>query len=81
MIKAIALAGDILLEARDHVGPTSILRGDNAKSHIAFASAVTLRYSDSPKEQQGVVTIKNENTSEEITTNPSDEQSYNRFRI
>ena len=81
IIKAIALPGDILLEVRDYVGPTSILRGGNAKSHTAFASAVTLRYSDSPKEQQGIVTVKDENISEEIITNPSDEQSYSRFRI
>ena len=81
MIKAIALPGDILLEARDHVGPISILRGDNAREHTKFASAVTLRYSDAPKEQQGVVTVKEENTSEEITTNCLDEQSYIKFRI
>ena len=31
MIKAIALPGDILLEAKDFVGPVSILRGKNAK--------------------------------------------------
>ena len=39
MIKAIALPNDVLLEARDYVGPVSILRGDNAKDHIAFASS------------------------------------------
>ncbi len=30
MIKALALPGDILLEAKDYVGPVSILRGKNA---------------------------------------------------
>ena len=48
MIKAIALPGDILLEAKDFVGPVSILRGSNAKQHLKFASSITLRYSDSP---------------------------------
>ena len=34
MIKAIALPNDILLEAKDHVGPISILRGKTAEQHI-----------------------------------------------
>ena len=58
MIKAIALPGDMLLEARDHLGPVSILRGKNAKSHVEFAASVTLRYSDAPKNQDCVVTVK-----------------------
>jgi tRNA U34 2-thiouridine synthase MnmA/TrmU len=81
MIKAIALPGDILLEARDHVGPISILRGKNAKSHVKFAASVTLRYSDSPKNQQGFVTVNNEDSSEEISTQSAEEQSYIKFRI
>ena len=43
MIKAISLPGDILLEAKDFVGPVSILRGSNAKQHLKFASSITLR--------------------------------------
>ena len=81
MIKAIALPGDILLEARDHVGPISILRGKNAKSHVKFAASVTLRYSDSPKNQQGFVTVNNGDSSEEINTQSAEEQSYIKFRI
>ena len=81
MIKAIALPGDILLEARDHVGPISIIRGENAKTHIPFASAVTLRYSDAPKDQEGVVSIIDGKLSNEITTNCSEEKSYIKFRI
>ncbi len=81
MIKAIALPGDILLEAKDYVGPVSILRGKNAKDHIKFASSVTLRYSDAPKDQQEIVTIKNDNKSEEISTKGIEEQDYIEFRI
>ena len=81
MIKAIALPGDILLEARDHVGPISILRGKNAKSHVKFAASVTLRYSDSPKNLQGFVTVNNGDSSEEINTQSAEEQSYIKFRI
>ena len=81
MIKAIALPGDILLEARDHVGPVSILRGKNAKSHLQFASAVTLRYSDAPKDESGIVTIKDNDRTDEITSNRAKEQEYIKFRI
>ncbi len=81
MIKAIALPGDILLEAKDYVGPVSILRGKNAKDHLRFASSVTLRYSDAPKDQQEIVTIKNDNSSEEISTKSIEEQDYTEFRI
>ncbi len=81
MIKAIALPGDILLEAKDHVGPTSIIRGKNAQKHVQFASSVTLRYSDAPKEQTGVVIVKNDDLTEEITTERANEESYIKFRI
>ncbi len=81
MIKAIALPGDILLEAKDHVGPISILRGKNAQNHVRFASSVTLRYSDAPKEGQGVVNVNSDNLSEEVSTQRAIEQDYIKFRI
>ena len=81
MIKAIALPGDILLEAKDHVGPTSIIRGKNAQKHVQFASSVTLRYSDAPKEQSGVIIVKNDDLTEEITTERANEEYYIKFRI
>ncbi|WP_297473651.1 tRNA (5-methylaminomethyl-2-thiouridylate)-methyltransferase [Nitrosopumilus sp.] len=81
MIKAIALPGDILLEAKDHLGPISILRGKNAKDHVEFAASVTLRYSDAPKNQDCIVTVKNENLTEEINSQCAEEQSYIKFRM
>lgn len=81
MIKAIAMPGDILLEAKEHVGPISIIRGKNAKDHLNFASSVTLRYSDAPKNESGVVLIKSENNSEEITTERALEEDYLKYRI
>ena len=56
-ISAIALPGDILLEARDHMGPTSILRGAGAESHVRLAASVTLRYSDAPKGRDGTIVV------------------------
>ena len=81
MIKAIALPGDILLEVKDYVGPVSILRGNNAKAHVEFAASVTLRYSDAPKNQHGIVLVKNENSSEEISSESAEEQLYIKFRM
>ena len=81
MIKAIALPGDILLEAKDFVGPVSILRGSNAKEHLKFASSVTLRYSDAPNNKQAIVSIKNNDLVEEITAESAEEKSYIQFRM
>ena len=81
MIKALALPGDILLEARDDLGPVSILRGKNAKDHVKFASSITLRYSDAAKGQQGIVTVKKDSLSEEIKTDRAEEESYIKFRM
>ena len=81
MIKAIALPGDILLEAKDFVGPVSILRGSNAKEHLKFASSVTLRYSDAPNDEQAIVTIKDNDLVEEIGSQSAEEESYIQFRM
>ncbi|PBO85910.1 MAG: tRNA (5-methylaminomethyl-2-thiouridylate)-methyltransferase [Thaumarchaeota archaeon] len=81
MIKALALPGDILLEARDDLGPVSILRGKNAKDNVKFASSITLRYSDAPKGQQGVIIVKKGDLSEEIKTDRAEEESYIKFRM
>ena len=56
MINALALPDDVLLEDKEHVGPTVMLRGDNTGKHVEFSASVTLRYSDAPKNETGVVT-------------------------
>jgi len=81
MIKALALPGDILLEAKDYVGPISILRGSNAKEHLKFASSVTLRYSDAPNNEQAIVSIKDNDLVEEIASESVEEESYIQFRM
>lgn len=81
MIKAIALPDDILLQARDHMGPVSILRGKNADMHVKFASSITLRYSDAPKGIQSAITISKNNITNEITAEHAEEESYIKFRI
>ena len=81
MIKAIALPNDILLEARDHMGPVSILRGKTADNHIEFASSVTLRYSDAPRKEKAYVNIHKNSKKEDIVSEPAEEDSYIKFRI
>ena len=81
MIKAIALPGDILLEAKDFVGPVSILRGSNTKQHLKFASSITLRYSDAPNNEQAIVSIKDNDLVEEIASKSAEEDSYIQFRM
>ena len=81
MIKAIALPDDILLESKDFVGPVSILRGVNSKKHIEFASSVTLRYSDAPNDKTLIVSIKQSDSVEEITSESAKEESYIQFRM
>lgn len=81
MIKAIALPGDILFQARDHMGPVSILRGKNADMYVKFASSITLRYSDAPKGEQASVIINKNNTKEEIIAQHAEEEAYIKFRV
>ena len=81
MIKAIALPGDILLEAKDFVGPVSILRGSNPKKHIKFASSVTLRYSDAPDYEKAIVSVQDNDLVEEISSESAEEESYIQYRM
>jgi tRNA U34 2-thiouridine synthase MnmA/TrmU len=81
IIKSLKLPKDILLEARDHVGPISILRGENLENHLQFAAGITLRYSDAPKDESGFVVIEKNDKKSEIQTEPLEEPSYEEFRI
>jgi len=80
IIKALELPNDVLLEAKDFVGPTSLLRGTSAENHIEISASITLRYSDSKNERGIIITHKN-GTQSEIPVMPSQESSYLRFRI
>ena len=81
VISAVALPGDILLEARDHMGPVSILRGKNAGSYTEFGAKVTLRYSDAPKDAESFVTVKKDSEQTQICTTSAKEESYIKFRV
>ena len=76
----LAMPDDVILEARDHVGPTTILRGSTAKDHTRLAASVTLKYSDAP-DAEGAVTIWRGEDSEHIMVKPAVEDDYIRLRI
>lgn len=79
-IRMLAMPGDILLEARDHVGPTTILRGTTAEDHATLAASVTLKYSDAP-DAEGHVTVWRGEETEDVSVAPASEDDYVRFRI
>ena len=80
MIKALALPNDILLEAKEYVGPTVLLRGDNTYKHVEFSASITLRYSDAPKNKTEFVTV-HQNDDVEVSTKSAVAVSYVKLRI
>ncbi|MDE1828879.1 MAG: tRNA (5-methylaminomethyl-2-thiouridylate)-methyltransferase [Thaumarchaeota archaeon] len=81
MLKALALAGDVLLETKDHVGPISLLRGESSNANLKLASDITFRYSDAPKEMQGVSLIQKNEIVSEVPASNIAEQEYLKYRI
>jgi len=82
MIKALALPDDLIFEVKDHMGPIALLRGEMVETHKDLCAAITLRYSDAPKETQGIVSIEKGNgTKSEILTNKAEESDYIKYRI
>ncbi len=81
MMQSLALSNDILLEAKEHVGPTALLRGDGVDGHVEFSSKITLRYSDAPKNKIGIVTVHQNDDATEVSVIPAEEVSYVKFRI
>ena len=81
MLKGLALADDLLLETKDHVGPVSLLRGYDSTDNLNLAAAITFRYSDAPKDLTGIVMIQKNNTNFEISTKGILEPEYLKYRI
>ena len=81
IIKSLALDGDILLEAKDHVGPVTLIRGENAQDHVEMGAAITLRYGDAPKGTPSVVTVQKSDVKSEVSEVPTVESAYLQYRI
>ncbi len=81
MLNALALAGDVLLETKDHVGPVSLLRGEDSSNSLKLASDITFRYSDAPKDMTGAVTAQKNDIRFEISAASIVESEYLKYRI
>ncbi len=81
VIRSLALPEDVLLEARDHMGPTAIIRGRVADGSLELAAAITLRYSDAPDGQEAAVVIDRGGERSEIPARPAQEAEYLSMRI
>jgi len=81
IMKSLALPSDVIFEARDHVGPTSLLRGEDLEEHLKFASEITLRYSDAPKNEPAIIITQKDDIKSELFVSHADESSYLKYRI
>ena len=81
MLKALALQNDILLEVKEHMGPTTLLRGNNIDKHVEFSAGVTLRYSDAPKNKTDIVLVHKNEAAAEISVKSVEETAYIKLRI
>lgn len=78
---ALAEDADVVIEAKDYVGPTCILRGKSDESVVATAASITLRYSDAPKDVQSKVRISAGGFEKELSASPADSNWLESIRI
>jgi tRNA U34 2-thiouridine synthase MnmA/TrmU len=81
VVKALVEDADVVLEAKDYVGPTCILRGKHDEAAIATAASVVLRYSDAPKDARSTVKVSVNGAAHEITAVPADSAWADSIRI
>ena len=83
VIKALANDNDIIIEAKDHVGPTCVLRCKNYEDHPLFTkcAAIAARYSDAPKLDSTKVLITIKGHRNEIIVTPADNGTIEMLRI
>jgi predicted ribosome quality control (RQC) complex YloA/Tae2 family protein len=82
VINALVRESDIVIEVKDYVGPTSILRCKNYDHELlARCAAIALRYSDAPKDGKSKVSITICGNKREFTTIPEDTSTIDAMRI
>ena len=81
IIKSLVRDADIIMEAKDYVGPTCILRTKNYdEKEIEFASKIVARYSDSPINKMCTINISYKKL-REIEITPAREEEIKKYRI
>lgn len=80
--KALVIESDVVLEAKDYVGPTCVLR---SKKHddalVKKCAGIVLRYSDAPKDAESKVRVIINGIETEIVTLPADNAEIDAMRI
>ncbi len=72
---------DVVLEAKDHVGPVCILRGKTDDAAVMAAASIALRYSDAPKDGPAAVRIRSGGTEKDVTSSPAQNDWLESIRI
>ncbi len=81
VIKALVTEGDVVIEAKDHVGPTCILRGKHDDALLAECAAIVLRYSDAPKDFESKLRIIINSRESEAAAMPAERSTVDALRI
>lgn len=82
VMKALVTHGDIVIEVKDYVGPTCILRCKNYDdSLLAKCAAIAARYSDAPRDNLSKVYIIIDAKKSEVTVQPADISAIEKLRI
>ncbi len=81
IISALAEEADVVLEAKDHVGPVCILRGEQNDAMLAKAAGIVLRYSDAPKDARSKVKVVANGVERELDATPEDSSDIEKLRI
>ena len=82
VIKGLAIENDIVIEAKEYVGPTCILRSKKPDdSLIARCGRIALRYSDAPKNMKSKVKVIAQGAEREFLSLPADSSEAEALRI
>jgi tRNA-specific 2-thiouridylase len=82
VIKALVADGDVIIEVKDYVGPTCILRCKNCDNSLVIkCAAIAARYSDAPRDDLCKVSITINGNKSEVTVMPADIETIEMMRI
>ncbi|HJU33966.1 MAG TPA: hypothetical protein VJ695_02470 [Nitrososphaera sp.] len=82
LIRALAGEDDIIIEVKDFVGPTCILRCKNYDSSLLLkCAAIAARYSDAPRDIPSKVSVIDNGNKNDVTVMPASNQEIDIVRI
>ncbi len=82
VIKALAMPDDIIIEAADYVGPTSMLRSKvHDESILSRCLSIALRYSDAPKDVESKLRVFQNGEERIVAVYPADNAEFENLRI